>query len=105
MLGEIPVLPEIDGGVTLPLSRIQGCVALATEFCCPAPFAALTLTAGGECEGVTFVATQKTRRIGVTVMVFWAEAVSKVPNATNSTKAINAMDLKGIFTDFSSGWW
>jgi hypothetical protein len=35
-------------------------------------------------------------------MVFWALAVSKVPNATSNTKAIKAMGLKGVFTDSSS---
>jgi hypothetical protein len=35
------------------------------------------------------------------VMLFWAKAESKVPNATNSTRVIKAMDLKGVFTDSS----
>ena len=54
---------------------------------------------GGEPLG----AAQNAKDAGLTLMLlFWAKAESKVPNATNSTKAIKAMDLKGVFTDSSS---
>jgi hypothetical protein len=102
MPGEDVVLPEIEGGVTWPFRRIHGCVALALKFCGPAPFAALTVKFCGGGDWLLLVAAQKTNVVGVRLMVFWALAVSKVPNATSNTKAIKAMGLKGVFTDSSS---
>src|SRR5258708_814192 len=102
MMGEVVVLPEIEGGVTSPFRRIQDCVALASKSCDPAPFAALTVKICGGGDSLLFVATQKTNVVGVRLMGFWALAVSKVPSATSSTRVIKAMGLKGVFTDSSS---
>jgi hypothetical protein len=102
MVGEVVVLPEIEGGVTSLFNRIQGCVALALKFCEPAPFAALTVKVCGGGAWLLFAATQKTNVVGLRLMVFWALAVSKLPDPTSSIKAIKAMDLKGVFTDSSS---
>jgi hypothetical protein len=57
---------------------------------------------GGE---LLLAVTQKLKTVGLKLMVSWAQAVSKVPNAASSTKANNAMDLKGVFTRFSSEGW
>jgi hypothetical protein len=56
------------------------------------------------CEGgaaLVLDATQNTKFVGLSV-AFWAIAVSMQPRAINSTKAIQVMDLKEVFTSFST---
>lgn len=61
----------------------------------------VSVCAGG--AGLLFAATQKSKLMGLTLTVlFWATAVSRQPKTVSSTKTAKVIDLKGVFTKFST---
>src|SRR5437588_9547209 len=102
MVGAELVLPRIEPGGATPFTRIQFWVPLALNPTEDWLEVTVRVCAGG--AGLVVVATQKLRLGGLTLTVlFWAIAVSRQPNATNSTKTVKVIELNAVFTRFSTG--